>query len=47
MSVLNGRYGPYIKRGKENFRIPKGRDPKALTIEEITTIIEKGGKTKK
>ncbi|MCK9303819.1 MAG: type I DNA topoisomerase [Bacteroidales bacterium] len=47
ISVLNGRYGPYIKRGKENFRIPKGRDPKALTIEEITTIIEKGGKTKK
>lgn len=45
--VVNGRYGPYIKRGKENFRIPKGCDPKTLDLEIITSIIEKGEKSKK
>jgi len=26
VQVLNGRYGPYIKIGKKNFRIPKGNE---------------------
>ena len=30
IQVLNGRFGPYISQGKENFKIPKDRDPKAL-----------------
>jgi DNA topoisomerase-1 len=41
VQVLNGRYGPYIKFGKKNFRIPKGTDPKELTLEDCKTIIEK------
>ena len=49
--VLNGRFGPYIKKGKENFKIPKGTDPTTLDIEAVTAIIEKGatksGKSKK
>ena len=47
LQVLNGRYGPYIKFEKANFKIPKGTDPKELTIEECKKIIEEGGKDKK
>ena len=45
--VLNGRYGPYIKHAGGNYRIPKGTDPSALTLEECLSIIESGGKKKK
>ncbi|MFA5713091.1 MAG: type I DNA topoisomerase [Bacteroidales bacterium] len=41
VEVLNGRYGPYIKRGKDNFRIPKGIEAEGLTVEKIEEIIEK------
>ena len=34
IQVLNGRYGPYITDKERNARIPKGRDPKSLTLEE-------------
>ncbi len=40
VQVLNGRYGPYFKIGKENFRIPKTQDPKALTREECLKMAE-------
>lgn len=39
VQVLNGRFGPYIKVGKDNFKIPKGKDPKTLTLAEIDTIV--------
>ncbi len=39
VQVLNGRFGPYIKSGRDNYKIPKGKDPKSLTLEEIDTII--------
>ncbi len=45
--VLNGRYGPYIKKDKKNFRIPKGSDAAKLTKEECISIIEKSDKPKK
>ncbi|MAR66736.1 MAG: DNA topoisomerase I [Crocinitomicaceae bacterium] len=41
VQVLNGRYGPYIKIGKKNHRIPKGTDPKGLTLEDCLAIAEK------
>ncbi|MEQ8325386.1 MAG: type I DNA topoisomerase [Vicingaceae bacterium] len=40
IQVLNGRYGPYIKFGKKNFRIPKGTDPKKLSLEDCKAIID-------
>lgn len=40
LQVLNGRYGPYIKHGRKNFRIPKSKDPKSLTFEDCMAIIE-------
>jgi DNA topoisomerase I len=39
VQVLNGRFGPYIKVGKDNYKIPKGKDPKTLTLAEIDVIV--------
>jgi len=52
VQVLNGRYGAYIKVGKQNVRIPKGKDPKTLTLEECLALAqeqktEKSTNTKK
>ncbi len=40
IKVLNGRYGPYIACGKENFKIPKGKIPASLTLEDCLEIIQ-------
>ena len=39
ISILNGRYGPYIKKDGTNYRIPKGTDASALTEEACASII--------
>ena len=39
IQVLNGRWGPYISKGKENFKIPKGTDPKGLSLADCEAII--------
>ena len=39
IQVLNGRYGPYITDKKKNAKIPKERDPKALTLEECRALL--------
>ncbi len=47
LEVLNGRFGPYIAYKKEgakkatNYKIPKGTDPAALTLDEIKELMEK------
>lgn len=41
VSVMNGRYGPYVAIGKDNFKIPKNTDPKSLTLEQCLAIAEK------
>jgi len=46
VQVLNGRYGPYITKDKNNYRIPKGTDPAKLTKDECLAIIEKSGAKK-
>ncbi len=38
IQVLNGRFGPYIKAGKKNVKIPKGKNPADLTLEECVTL---------
>jgi DNA topoisomerase-1 len=47
IQVLNGRYGPYIKKGKDNYKIPKDKTAEYLTIEEIQLIMGEQGPTKK
>ncbi|MDR1673372.1 MAG: type I DNA topoisomerase [Bacteroidales bacterium] len=41
LSILNGRWGPYIAFKKENYKIPAKRDPASLTYEDCLEIIEK------
>jgi DNA topoisomerase-1 len=39
--ILNGRWGPFIKSGKNNFKLPKDlEDPSKLTLEEVKHIME-------
>ena len=45
--VLNGRYGPYLVKDKQNYRLPKGTDAEKLTKEDCSKIIENSDKTKK
>jgi DNA topoisomerase-1 len=40
VQLLNGRYGAYLKIGRSNFRLPKDKDPKELTLEECLEIAE-------
>jgi DNA topoisomerase I len=51
LKILNGRWGPYISLGKENFKIPKGVKPEtvdyAKCLEMIEQAREKKPKTKK
>jgi DNA topoisomerase-1 len=47
IQVLDGRYGPYIKQGRKNYKIPKGKDAAALELEDCLSIIENDSKTSK
>ncbi len=39
VQVLNGRWGPYLAKGKTNYKLPKGTDAPALTYEEAQKIM--------
>jgi DNA topoisomerase I len=47
VQVLNGKYGPYIKAGKKNVKIPQGVDPKSLTLEQCLELAEKAPEKKR
>jgi DNA topoisomerase-1 len=38
VQVLNGRWGPYLVIGQNNYKLPKTVDPKALTLQECLDI---------
>jgi len=40
VQILNGRYGPYIKQGKNNIAIPKGTSWENLVWDDIKKMIE-------
>lgn len=46
IEILNGRFGPYIAylpqgaKKKINYKIPKGTDPKSLTLADVEALIE-------
>ncbi len=40
VQLLNGRYGAYLVIDKQNYKIPKGTDAAALTLEECYKIAE-------
>ena len=36
--ILNGRWGPYLKAGKKNVKLPKDRDPASFTFKECVEL---------
>lgn len=46
IKILNGRWGPYIKAGKKNVKIPKDQEPAELTLEQCLELIEKAPEKK-
>lgn len=47
VKILNGRWGPYIEYGKQNIKIPKGKEAADLTFEEIKKLAEAAEKEPK
>lgn len=45
ITIVNGRFGPYISYGKSNVKIPKGTDPASLTLEQCHDFAKEQGKT--
>ena len=45
--ILNGRWGPYIASGKDNYRIPKGQKADDLSFEAVMQIIQAEAKSSK
>jgi DNA topoisomerase-1 len=46
VQLLNGRYGAYLKIGKNNFKLPKNKKPEELTLTECLEIAENQGAKK-
>jgi len=47
VKILNGRWGPYIEFGKQNVKIPKGKEPMELTFEECKALADAEAKAPK
>lgn len=47
IQVVNGRFGPYIKAGDKNVKIPKDKEPKSLTLEECLELVKTAPEKKK
>jgi len=47
VKILNGRWGPYIEFGKQNVKIPKGKEPNDLTYEECKALADAEAKAPK
>jgi len=41
LQILKGRWGPYIRYNKQNYKIPKGIDPDSIDYEACMRIISK------
>ena len=39
IQILNGRYGPYVTNREKNARVPKDREPAALTLKECRELL--------
>ncbi len=46
MQLLNGRWGPYLKVGKTNYKLPKDVEPTELSYEDCMKIIKEAPEKK-
>jgi DNA topoisomerase-1 len=46
VQILNGRWGPYIVAGKKNVKIPKGKEPTELSLEECLQLAKDAPESK-
>ena len=37
--IKDGRFGPYVTDGETNATIPKGEDPKAMSLERAASLL--------
>ena len=47
IQVINGKYGPYLKKDGTHYKIPRGKDAAALTEAECLEIVGSSGPTRK
>jgi DNA topoisomerase-1 len=40
LKLLNGRWGPYLAYGKDNYKLPKGSDANTMTFEECMKLVK-------
>jgi DNA topoisomerase-1 len=40
LKVMEGRYGPYVTDGTTHATLPKGSDPKAITLDQAISLID-------
>ncbi|MFA9214094.1 MAG: DNA topoisomerase [Candidatus Methylacidiphilales bacterium] len=40
LKLLNGRWGPYLAYGKDNYKLPKGSDANTLTFEDCIKLVK-------
>jgi DNA topoisomerase-1 len=38
VQLLNGKWGPYLKIGKNNYKLPKGKKAEELSLEDCLEI---------
>ncbi len=43
VQILNGRWGPYIAKEKNNYKIPKSKNPAELTLGDCLQLIQASG----
>jgi len=45
LQILNGRWGPFIKFQKKNYKIPKDKNAEELSLDDCKALIEADSKT--
>ena len=47
LKILKGRWGAYLTDGKNNYKLPKTKQPEEFSLEECLNIMKEGTSTKK